>query len=152
MVLILDGNSEHVAHVWRHRSFVVNIFHIWHCCWCKQMPYTDQTYAFTPHVRIVFWATILYNYHDHTAHYRARICNISFCCRILISVFDSYYRNTQGWPTWQTVHKTATNRQTDKEIYDNIRTDYQKIHTKRHADKETQTKSLWVIELEPKMC
>ena len=50
MVLLLDGNTEHVAHAsWRWIGlFGEKKNPIWHCSWSNQMPWTDQIRQIAP--------------------------------------------------------------------------------------------------------
>ena len=61
---ILDGCSEHVAHIWSkiglYRFFF--FFRFDDSCVCKQMPSTNRNTC--PYVRTMFWASIWYYYHD----------------------------------------------------------------------------------------
>ena len=52
MGLILDRNSEIVAHEWLIYNLICDYGR------SKQMPYSDQITDFTLHVRPYFWATI----------------------------------------------------------------------------------------------
>ena len=58
MVLILDGNSEHVAHAWRIMVFSEKKKTICDYSRSKQMPKTEQITEIAPHVRTYLWVTI----------------------------------------------------------------------------------------------
>ena len=63
MFLILDGSSEHVAHMGKKTGrFLLNI-KICDYSRSKQMPETDHITDFTLNVRTTFWDTIWYRYH-----------------------------------------------------------------------------------------
>ena len=57
MVLILDGISEHVAHVCRKKAFGEKC-PICDCSRYNQLPYTYQRPEITPYVRTYCWVTI----------------------------------------------------------------------------------------------
>ena len=47
MVLIVDGNSEHVAYVWKKKGVFLNKFQKYDCSRSKRLPETDQIANFT---------------------------------------------------------------------------------------------------------
>ena len=53
-ILVLDGNSEHVAHVWRKKNILKIDFKFASAVDKKQMPTTDQATNFPLHVRTYF--------------------------------------------------------------------------------------------------
>ena len=64
MILILNGNSEHVAHTCReNRSLQREKKAICDCSRSKQMPITDQITETAPYLRTYFWVTFKYKYH-----------------------------------------------------------------------------------------
>ena len=51
MILILDGNSENVAHTWRNTNIPgAKKYPIYDCSLCKQLPLTDQITGIAPNV------------------------------------------------------------------------------------------------------
>ena len=54
IVLILDGNSEHVAHAWRKIGIFGKKNMICDGSRSKQMPYTDQITKIAPYARTYF--------------------------------------------------------------------------------------------------
>ena len=62
MVLILAGNSEHLAHSQKMGLFVEN--KICDCSQSNQKTLTDQITEIAQYVRTHFWITIEYKYHD----------------------------------------------------------------------------------------
>ena len=58
MAFILDGCSEHVAHVWFKKCIFREKNRIWPLFRCNQMPSSNLNPLFTPYKRIVKWATI----------------------------------------------------------------------------------------------
>ena len=59
IVLILEGNSEHVAHAWRKICLIGFLKNpICDCSQSNQMHQTDQITDFAPHVRNYFLVTI----------------------------------------------------------------------------------------------
>ena len=58
MVLILNGDSEHVAHTWRKVVFSGEKNSVCDSSRIDQMPLTDHIKDIAPYVRTPFWVTI----------------------------------------------------------------------------------------------
>ena len=61
LVLILEGNTAHVAHMKRKTGLFINDQNFFYS-WSKKILQTYQITDFTPHLRKYFWVTILHKH------------------------------------------------------------------------------------------